>query len=77
MHIMNTKLKKPGIGNGNPVHYFCLENPVDRGAQQVTVHGIAKRVRHDLETEQQTNLKIFCTEYFNYMTKKMENQGDG
>ena len=32
----------PGIGNGNPLHYSCLKNPVDRGAWWVPVHGIAK-----------------------------------
>ena len=29
-------------GNGNPLQYFCLGNPVDRGAWWATVHGIAK-----------------------------------
>ena len=37
----------PGEGNGNPLQYSCLENPIDRGAWQATVHGVA-RVRHDL-----------------------------
>ena len=32
----------PGDGNGNPPQYFCLENPMDKGAWQVTVHGVAK-----------------------------------
>ena len=32
----------PGEGNGNPLHYSCLENPMDGGAWQATVHGIAK-----------------------------------
>ena len=40
----------PGKGNGNPLQYSCLENPMDRGAWQVTVHGVA-RVRHDLATK--------------------------
>ena len=31
-----------GEGNGNPLQYSCLENPRDRGAWQVIVHGIAK-----------------------------------
>ena len=31
----------PGEGNGNPLQYSCLENPMDRGAWQVTVHGTA------------------------------------
>ena len=34
--------RSPGKGNGNPLQYSCLGNPMDRGAQQVTVHGTAK-----------------------------------
>ena len=33
----------PGVGNGNPLQYFCLENPMDRGAwRATTVHVVAK-----------------------------------
>ena len=32
----------PGEGNGNPLQYVCLENPMDRGAWRATVHGVAK-----------------------------------
>ena len=35
----------PGEGNGNPLQYSSLENPMDRGAWQATAHGV--RVRHD------------------------------
>ena len=31
-----------GEGNDNPLQYSCLGNPMDRGAWQATVHGIAK-----------------------------------
>ena len=34
--------RSPGGGNGNPLQYSCLENPVDRGGWQATVHGVAK-----------------------------------
>ena len=34
--------RSPGEGNGNPLQYSCLENPVDRGAWRATVHGMAK-----------------------------------
>ena len=34
--------KPPGGRNGNPLQYSCLENPMDRGAWQAIVHGIAK-----------------------------------
>ena len=32
----------PGVGDGNPLRYSCLENPTDRGAWRATVHGVAK-----------------------------------
>ena len=32
----------PGEGNGNPLQYSCLENPMDGGAWQATAHGVAK-----------------------------------
>ena len=32
----------PGEGNGTPLQYSGLENPMDRGAWQATVHGVAK-----------------------------------
>ena len=34
--------KIPGGGNGNPLLYSCLENPMDRGAWWATVHGVTK-----------------------------------
>ena len=34
--------RSPGGGNGNPLQYSCLENPMDRGTWWVTVHGLAK-----------------------------------
>ena len=42
--------RSPGEGNANPLQYSCLENPMDRGAWQATVHGVA-RVGHDLATK--------------------------
>ena len=32
----------PGGGHGNPLQYFCLENPMDRGAWRATVSGVTK-----------------------------------
>ena len=32
----------PGVGNGNPLQYSCLENSMVRGAWRATVHGVAK-----------------------------------
>ena len=34
--------RSPGEGNGNPLQYYCLENPMDRGTWWATVHGVAK-----------------------------------
>ena len=34
--------RSPGEGNGNPLHYSCLQNPTDRGAGQTTTHGVAR-----------------------------------
>ena len=42
--------RSPGEGNGNPLQYSCLENPMDRGAWQATVPGVA-RVGHNLATK--------------------------
>ena len=39
-----------GEGNGNPLQYSCLENPMDRRAWQATVHGVASAL-HDLATK--------------------------
>ena len=41
----------PGEGNGNPLKYSCLENPMDRGAWQATSHGLAE----SNTTEQRNN----------------------
>ena len=34
--------RSSGEGYGNPLQYSCLENPMDRGDWQATVHGVAK-----------------------------------
>ena len=34
--------RSPGVGNGNQLQYSCLENPMDRGAWQATVHRVTK-----------------------------------
>ena len=42
--------RSPEEGNGNPLQYSCLENPVDRRAWRATVHGVT-RIRHNLATK--------------------------
>ena len=52
-----------GGGNGNPLQYSCLENPMDGGAWYATVHGVAKS---------QTRLSNFTfTFHFHAMEKEM------
>ena len=41
--------RSPGEGNGNPLQYSCLENPMDGGTWWATVHG-SQRVGHDWAT---------------------------
>ena len=45
--------RSPGEGNGNPLQYSCLVNPMDRGASWATVHGVTK----DTDMTQQLNNK--------------------
>ena len=47
----------PGEGNGNPLQYSCLGNPMDRGAWQDTAHGDVKDGRN-LATKQQQQSTI-------------------
>ena len=46
--------RSPGKGNGCPLQYSCLENSMDRGAWQTTVHGVA-----ELERTAQLTLSLF------------------
>ena len=44
-NLMDTNLSKfqeVGEGNGNPLQYSCLENPMDGGAWWAAVHGVAE-----------------------------------
>ncbi len=63
--------RSPGEGNGNPLQYSCLENPMDGGAWWATVHGVAKsRTRlsnftftfhfHALEKEMATHSSVLA-----------------
>ena len=48
---LSTKLgRSPGKGNGNPLKYSWLGNPIDWGTWQAIVHG-SQRVRHNYMTE--------------------------
>ena len=49
--------RSTGGGNGNPVQYSCLENPMDRGAWQATVHGVVKS-QMQLSTHMHTHSNV-------------------
>ena len=51
--------RSPGEGNGNPLQYFCLGNPIDRGTWRATVHGVAK----ESDTTEQLNNKNSNSQY--------------
>ena len=52
--------RSPGEGNGNPLQYSCLGNPMDSGDRQAAVLG-SQRVRHNLATKQQWAHRGFHT----------------
>ena len=48
--------RSPGGGNGNPLQYSCLENPMDRGAWRATVHRVVKsQVQLSVHTQTHTH----------------------
>ena len=59
-HDWVTSLSCIGEGNGNPLQYSCLENPMDRGTR-AAVHG-SQRVRHDCVTSLHFTRSLDCFE---------------
>ena len=70
IRLQNELLLQPpacsaGEGNGTPLQYSCLENPMDRGARWAAVHGVLKR-------KSQTQLSNFIfTFHFHALEKEM------
>ena len=54
--------RSPGGGNGNPLQYSCLENPMDRGVWWATVHGIAKNQTWWVTKHTHTH-RFLCIDY--------------
>ena len=55
-----------GGGNGNPLQYSCLKNPIDRGAWQATVHGVAKsqtQLSTDIPVHKLSSVSSFTSLY--------------
>ena len=65
--------RSPGVGNGNPNQYSCLENPMDRGAGQATVHGVAKSLTQlkQLSMHQFSSVTQSCSTLCNPMNRSM------
>ena len=70
-HLSSTSYKYFGEGNGTPLQYSCLENPMDGGAWWAAVHGVAKSqtqlsdftftfLFHELEKEMVTHSSILA-----------------
>ena len=51
--------RSTGGGNGNPLQYSCLENPMDRGACWATIHGVTKN-RTQLSTHTCMYMYLYC-----------------
>ena len=60
--------KSPGGGNGNPQHYFCLENPMDRGAWQATVHEVTKN-QTQLKAHMHAQIMSNTVQYVRFLAK--------
>ena len=56
--------RSPGEGNGNPLQYSCLENPMDRGAWWATIHEVTKE--SDM-TEQMDTAYIYMNLFAVYL----------
>ena len=59
--------RSPGEENGNPLQYSCLGNPMDRGAWQTTVHGIAKESDMTLRLNNYNYVLTMCFLFFLFM----------
>ena len=56
--------RSPGGGNGNPLQYSCLENPMDRGSWWATVHGVTKSWT---QLSMHVKLIFWCVNKFCYL----------
>ena len=51
--------RPPGAGNGNPLQYVCLGNPMDRGDWWTAVHGVAKSWTDSTHTHTYTHTSTY------------------
>ena len=67
--------RSPGVGNGNPFQYSCLENSMDRGAWKIQSLG-SQRVGHDerLSTHTSCHRKMYTDNYEAHSTSEDQNK---
>ena len=63
--------KLPRAGRGNILQFFCLENPIDRGALQVTVHRVGKsQIRLSMHASQTVDMSLQQSQVSNFQKPK-------
>ena len=68
--------RPPGVGNGNPLQYYYLENSMNRGAWRATVHGVAKsRAQLNTHTHTHTHTHIHTHTHTHTNTKPWDSPG--
>ena len=66
--------RSPGGGNGNPLQYSFLENPMDRGAWQATVNGVAEldMTEHRAEIEHSDQCEVIHCSFDLHLSSKKQ-----
>ena len=65
---LSVQERSPGEGNGNPLQYSCLENPMHRGAWWATVYGVTKESDTTERLKQQFHAHLALSTSFCYIT---------
>ena len=65
--------RSPGEGNGNPLQYSCLENPMERGDWQATVHGVPKSWKRLSDLTSLTTYQLYPNTKCFWCLKKYKN----